>query len=241
MFAIPEPWDEGVGYNYEEIYDYSTGNYVYDVSPSNWFNRTTQDLWTEQGIYTGTPITIETIHFDNGNEDINVDITGYVNEILSGITENYGLGLPFIPPFETISIDNEQSVTFFTKYTQTFWEPYLETVFADTIDDNRENFVVDIDRNLYLYVNYMGNPYNLDELPTVDILDYNGNVISGLSGLTATHVRKGVYEITFGLSGQLCDGKRFYYDKWCNIIINGINTDCVTKNLYQSHSHLSLV
>jgi hypothetical protein len=73
----------------------------------------------------------------------------------------------------------------------------------------------------------MGNPYNLDDLPIVNIKDYLGAYI--LTGLTTTHVRNGIYKVNFGLSGYLCDGKRFYYDEWCNLIINGIPIDCVTQ------------
>ena len=158
-----------------------------------------------------------------------MDITDYVNSIVSGNTTDYGIGLAFDTPYMDVTSDIDQSVSFFTKYTQTFWEPYLETVFDDRIDDNRENFFIDADRNLYLYVNYLGNAYDLDVLPTVDILDYNTNVIAGLSGLTTNKIRKGVYKVTFGLSGQLCDGKRFFYDKWCNLQISGIPLDCVTQ------------
>jgi hypothetical protein len=91
---------------------------------------------------------------------------------------------------------------FFTKYTQTFWEPYLETIFDDTIDDNRENFFIDVPRKLYLYVDHMSNRFDLDEdYRVVDILDSAGLTLSrALSGLTATKIRKGVYEVTFGLS-----------------------------------------
>jgi len=229
LFRIPEFWDEGVGYDYEEIYDYTTGNVTFDVRPSNWVMRTTLDQWTEGGIYAISGDTITKIHFDNGNENINVDITDHINGIITGNTVNYGIGLAFDTPYMDVSSEIDQSVSFFTKYTQTFWEPFLETVFDDIIDDNRENFYIDADRNLYLYVNYMNNAFDLDELPTVDILDYNSVLIGSLSGLTTTKIRKGVYKITFGLSGQLCDGKRFYYDKWCNLKINGASLACVTQ------------
>lgn len=230
LFVVPEFWDEGVGYDYERVYDYTTGNLTFDQRPSNWEYRTTLSGWTQIGIYSGDPITLSTIHFDNGNENIHEDITTYINDILTGTTEHYGLGLAFNTPYEDITtLEIDQSVSFFTKYTQTFWEPYLESVFDDRIDDNRESFVISTNRNLYLYVNYMGSPYNLDELPTVDILDPNGNIISGLSGLTTTHIRKGVYKVTFGVSGTLCDGRHFYYDRWCNIKINNIDLDCITQ------------
>jgi len=229
LFRIPEFWDEGVGYDYEEVYDYTTGNVTFDVRPSNWESRTTLDQWGEAGIYAISGDTITKIHFDNGDENINVDITDYVNSIISGNTADYGIGLAFDTPYMDVTNDIDQSVAFFTKYTQTFFEPYLETVFDDVIDDNRENFFIDVERNLYLYVNYMDNAYDLDELPTVDILDSNQVLIGSLSGLTTTKVRKGVYKVTFGLSGQICDGKRFYYDKWCNLKISGKSLSCVTQ------------
>ncbi len=73
-----------------------------------------------------------------------------------------------------------------------------------------------------MYVTKGTNFYDLDNLPTVDILDYNDDPISSLTGLTTTKIRKGVYKITFGLSGQLCDGKRFYFDKWKGLELDGI-------------------
>ena len=74
VFDIPQFWDEGVGFDYEYSNNNITGNKTYDTRASNWFNRISTSGWTTPGIYTGnTPI--GTIHFDNGNEDINVDIT----------------------------------------------------------------------------------------------------------------------------------------------------------------------
>jgi hypothetical protein len=237
LFNIPEFWDEGIGFDYIEIYDYTTGNITFDIRPSNWEMRTSISGWTVSGIYSGrtepqiADIKITDIHFDNGSENVNVDITDYVNGLITtGRTTNFGMGLAFVPIYEDVTSETDQSVAFFTKYTQTFWEPFVETIFDDGIDDNRENFFIDADRNLYLYVNYMDNAYDLDELPTVDIMSgYTGPVITSLSGLTTTKIRKGVYKVTFGLTGQLCDGKRFFYDRWCNLHISGHTLSCVTQ------------
>jgi len=230
VFPIPEDWDEGVGYEYEEVYDYTTGNLTFDIRPSNWTMRTTLSGWTQEGVYSVVPSEIiDKIHFDNGNENLVADVTEFINRIIVSGQTNYGMGVAFDVPYMDVTADIDQSVAFFTKYTQTFWEPYLETIFDDVIDDNRENFFIDVDRNLYLYVNYMDNAYDLDELPTVDILDSTSTAITGLEGLISTKIRKGVYKVTFGLSGQICDGKRFYYDRWCNIKISGITLSCVTQ------------
>ena len=223
-------WDEGIGYDYEEVYDYTTGSVTFDIRPSNWISRTTLQQWPQEGIYATTPDQIlTTIHFDNGNENIAADITPYINSVLTGGTQDYGLGIAFDSRYMPITSDIDQSVAFYSKYTQTFFEPYLETIFDDIIDDNRENFFIDVNRNLYLYVGYMSNAYDLDESPTVDILDYNSLPITGLTGLSTTKIRKGVYKVTFGLQGQLCDGKRFYYDVWRNLQISGISISDVTQ------------
>jgi len=142
---INEFWDEGVGFDYEQAYDYTSGNETFDQRPSNWFNRTTLDTWSQEGVYSTSPNQIiDTIHFDNGNENLKADITSYVNSIVTGTSINYGLVLAFSPEFMDVTNDVDQSVAFYTMYTQTFYEPFVETVFDDTIEDNRENFIADV-------------------------------------------------------------------------------------------------
>jgi len=229
LFEVPEFWDEGLGFDYEDGgYDFTTGNVTFDERPSNWFNRTTLNSWTSEGIYSDSPTIVDTIHFDNGNEDIHVDITDYVNGILNGDT-NHGLGLAFAVLYQDIESEIDQSVAFFTKYTQTFFEPYVESFFDDRINDDRLNFVENTEQNLYLYVTKGTNFYDLDDDPIVDILNSSGSVISGLSNITATKIKKGIYKISFGLDGVICDGKRFYFDKWKNLSIDGVSISDVTQ------------
>lgn len=224
LFEIDESWDEGVGFDYENTNnEISTGNNAFVERPSNWYSRTTNQLWSIEGIYTTGVTIVDTIHFDNGNENINVDITNYVNSIIVSGNTNYGLGLAFGLEFQDISADIEKSVSFFTKYTQTFFEPYVESFFDDRILDNRYNFIEKTTQNLYLFVSKNGNYHNLDELPIVDILDSLNNPIFGLTNLSTQHVREGVYKVTFGFDGAFCDGKKFFYDNWKNLIIDGVS------------------
>jgi hypothetical protein len=230
LFKIPEFWDEGVGFDYEDqVYDFTDGNRVFDERPSNWFNRTTLNSWTSQGVYGTDPEIVKTIHFDNGNEDINVDITDYVNGVIVSGNTDHGLGLAFAVLYQDLESEVDQSVAFFTKYTQTFFEPYVESFFDDKIEDDRQNFYEKTTHNLYLYVGKETNSYDLDELPTVDITDANGNVIIGLANLETTKVRKGVYKVSFGIDGVICDGKRFYHDVWKNLVIDGVDLNNVTQ------------
>ena len=229
IFKITEFWDEGVGFDYQDSgYDFTTGNHTFDERPSNWFNRTTLNQWTSQGVYAVNPVIVTSMHFDNGNEDINVDITGYINGILSGNT-NHGLGIAFSVLYQDLTPEVDNSVAFFTKYTQTFFEPYLESTFYDRIEDNRLNFIEKTNQNLYLYVTKGTNFYDLNTIPRVDILDSNNVIITNLNNLTPIKVKKGVYKVTFGLNGVPCDGKRFFYDKWKSLSLDGVSISDVTQ------------
>jgi hypothetical protein len=228
LFKITEFWDEGVGFDYEDgVFDFTLGNNTFDERPSNWFNRTTIDEWTSQGVYSNDPVIISTQHFDNGSENLDVDITDYVNSILDGET-NHGLGIAFALIYQDITPEIDQSVAFFTKYTQTFFEPFLETTFDDRIVDNRSNFIEKQEQNLYLYVTKGTNFYDLDELPTVDILN-GSTVIDGLGNIPAVKVKKGIYKITFGLDGVQSDGKRFFIDKWKGLVLDGVSISDVSQ------------
>ena len=229
VFKIHEFWDEGVGFDYTNGgFDYTTGNNTYDVRPSNWFYKDTLHRWISDGVYGTNPDIIGTIHFDNGNENINLDITNYVNGVLSGDT-NHGLGIAFAVEYQDLVSDVDKSVAFFGKYTQTFYEPFIESIFEDRIVDNRQNFIEKMSQNLFLYVTEGTNFINLDQNPTVDILNSIGGTIVGLTDLSTTLVKKGVYKVNFGLSGVTCNGKIFLYDNWKNITINGITLDNIKQ------------
>lgn len=230
IFEINQSWNEGYGFDYEDgVYDFTAGNKTFSEVPSNWFNRNTIDEWSTQGAYSGTGSTIGSyIEFDNGNENIDFDITYYVNNILTGATNN-GLGIKFTSDYESLTPDVDKSVAFFTKYTQTFFEPYVESYFDDRINDDRLNFVEKAYQNLYLYVTKGTNFYDLDSDPVVDIVNATGGTITGLGNLTTTKVKKGVYKVTFGLDGVLCDGKRFYYDKWKNLSIDDVSLTDISQ------------
>ena len=232
IFEITESWNEGYGFDYEDAgYDFTSGNKTFSEVPSNWFKKDTLADWQTQGAFIGTGATLNIVELDNGNENLDVDITEYVNGILLSGHTNHGIGIKFVSDYEALTADRDRSVAFFTKYTQTFFEPFMESVFDDRISDNRQDFVEKTFQNLYLYVTKGTNYYDLDELPVVNILDSNNNQITGLDGLTTTHIKKGVYQVTFGIDGNVinCDGKRFFYDNWSNISIDGVSLSDVKQ------------
>ena len=145
---------------------------------------------------------IATQHFARGNEDLDMDVTEVINDMLTGTSltpvglssgqyqpiqnvaqedaftgvKNYGIGIAFNPRYEIIRTDEKRYVGFFNQNTNTFFEPYIETTFLDTIIDDREKFYMGKQNRICLYVNVASEPTNLDNLPGAVVYDQDGDV-----------------------------------------------------------------
>ena len=237
-------WDEGVGFDYNDFNlakNSAVGGsapltYVdsrsFSTRPSNWYQTTTINNWSQPGIYNNknngvvnySGLTIVTRqHFELGNEDINMDMTNEIQGVLDGsITGITGWGLAYLPQVENITgLTDSYSVAFFSKHTQTFYQPYLLTNYDDLIKDDRNLFLKNQENKLFLYVYQNGDLVNLDSNPFVKIEDRNGDAISGMTALTTCLRTKGVYEVVVpnGFTSQ--PTPCLFYDVWSNLIING--------------------
>jgi hypothetical protein len=235
----PQIWDEGVGYDFADlVYEYSESDKNFSDRPSNWFQTTTIGVWTEPGVYNNQNIgvvpfnsltIVDTQHFELGNENIEFDMTNEINDILNGVLTNVsGWGIAFRPQLENITgLTDTYEVQFFTRHTQTFYEPYLETDYNDYIDDDRNLFSLGRVNRLYLYLYDNGHPLNLDNNPLVDILDNSGSVI--LTGLTTCKKTKGVYEVTIpALNGYKTPCT--FSDRWYNLSLNGFTINPILND-----------
>lgn len=225
IFKINQIWDEGTGFDFNNTTTIGD-NQSFSVSPSNWIEPRNMETWNNgSGVYSGsvTGITVATQHFDKGNENIEMDITDYVNGLLTGDT-NYGLGLAYNRPFEETPAADFQYVGFFTRNTQTFYEPYVETIYNQHIKDDRNNFYLDKLNKLYLYVNLAGNPTNLDSIPSVNVYDNDDVLFSAYTPTAVTHITKGVYsiDILVPTTTAFTDCSMFT-DVWSGVTINGVN------------------
>lgn len=222
VFKLNQSWDEGNGYDYNSNILTNTSNCtVPSEYPSNWIFAKTLTPW-ENGYGTNSgstsDITVGTQHFEHGNENIEIDITNYVNSVLTGET-NYGLVLAYDDLLEDTETDNTQYVGFFTRHTQTFYEPFVETIYDNPIKDDRNDFYLNKMNKIYLYSNIGGVPTTLDNLPTLKIVDQSG---IETTGITVTQVSCGVYcaEILIESSDNDCS---MYEDIWGNIMVNGVS------------------
>jgi hypothetical protein len=247
----PQEWDEGVGYDYSDFNlaknsaqgGMSPLTYVdsraFSTRPSNWYQTTTINDWSEPGVYSNTNsgtvnysglTIVARQHFELGNEDVDMDMSGEINGILNGsITGVTGWGLAYLPQIENITgLTDSYSVAFFSRHTQTFYQPYLLTNYNDLIQDDRNQFLKNQTNKLYLYIYQNGDFVNLDNNPTVRIEDRNGNAVSGMGSLTTCLRTKGVYEVVVpnGFTGPTpCQ----YYDVWSGLTINGQSIPSITN------------
>lgn len=225
-FKIEQDWDEGTGYDYTDTRSQFPHQNTYSDNASNWYYSDSLTLWTNEGVRDNSTI-IATQHFDNGNENVEMDITDFINNILDGNETNYGIGISFDVPYELVNnLDSYRTVSFFSKYTQTFFEPFLETTFDDHFVDNRNDFYEGVVRNLILYVNQGNEPVNLDSNPTVDIIDGDNFIYQDL---VTTHVSKGIYKVSFSVDGQRCPAPKILNDVWKGLTIGGYEINDISQ------------
>ena len=248
----PQYWDEGVGYDYNDFniaQNSSNGGifpltYVdsraYSTRPSNWYQTTTLSGWSQNGIYdnrnlgsvnySGLTI-VATQHFELGNEDLSMDMTNEINGILNGtITGVTGWGISYVPQIENITgLTDSYSVAFFSRHTQTFYQPYLLTNYNDLIQDDRNQFLKNQQNKLFLYVYQNGDLSNLDSDPYVRIEDRNGDAVTGMAALTTCLKTKGVYEVVVPNGFANYPTPCQFYDVWSGLTINGQSIPNVTN------------
>jgi len=227
----PQIWDEGVGYDYYDVITEIPNDKNYSDRPSNWYQTTTIGVWEQPGIYSNTnsgsvPYSglteIARQHFEFGDENIEFDMTDEINGVLNGdIINSVGWVIAFLPQVENLSgTTGTYSVGFFTRHTQTFYEPFLETNYDDLIEDDRNSFSLGKTNKLYLYIYEDGDFKNLDNPPLVTISDASGDPISGLINLPSCQKTKGVYEVTIPpLLGYKTPCT--FQDTWKNITMDG--------------------
>tara|TARA_R110002153_G_scaffold269743_4_gene435608 strand:+ start:3773 stop:5491 length:1719 start_codon:yes stop_codon:yes gene_type:complete len=300
-FKLGQSWDAGTKFN-------STGVSNWCMGKTNlpWTGGTYNTPLSTCGIYTGSSATVAsdysryalfpytamtnttattmvaTQHFSRGNEDIDMDITEVINDMLTGTTtalngsttpsgglvadsvqgcyntpgctdsatqqafvtgvKNYGMGLAFNPYYEVILTDEKRYVGFFNENTNTFFEPYIETTYYDTVIDDREKFYMGKQNRICLYVNVGSEPTNLDNLPGAVVYDADGDVYQNFLSVntdhqnasqytpftSVQHVTKGVYCIDFTVPTTCSCPLVQYSDVWSGMTIT---TDGVTQSL----------
>jgi hypothetical protein len=232
LFKLPKYWDRGCGFDDSNEF-WIVGDSCVSKNGCNWYNAKDGVKWDTPGIYTTeelydeynkyihgikSDVIIATQHFEYGNENLSIDITDYVNDIIRGNEANKGIGVAFSPEIEDLDTEITYYTGFFTDRTNTFYHPFLETRCDEAIDDDRLFFYLDKPNRLYFYANFGGEMKDLDELPVCKIDDIEYDVV---------HQSRGVYYANVKLSSREYDPETLMSDEWSNIIIDGEEQDDV--------------
>lgn len=216
---VTKEWDEGYGLDLDNYTDPGIGN---DGLGATWEHARSSSSgpvsWsTEGGDYSSSHRYTE--YFEEGHEDLEIDITPLVEDWLAGTVDNYGIGIFLTGSQET----NTGSVSYFTKKfsarsTEYFFsKPIIEVRWDSSRKDNRINFHSEKsnyssqqnENDIYFYNYYRGNLVDLPESASnIDVNIYKDKQGSSsvstapASPLTPSKVDTGIYKVTFSANAE---------------------------------------
>lgn len=225
FFEVPKKWDAGVGFD-NSLDIWFVGKNASSTEGINWFQSKNGVSWSEgneiagHGMYDNEvleneynrflegkdSIIIAEQDFDFGNEDISVDITNFVNDVIDGKKINNGIGISFVPYLEKFPRLNTQYVGFFNNNTNTFFRPFVETRYSENLMDDRYTFVAGRVNRLYCDFGE-----KLDLLPTCEV--------NGLKW-PVKMASDGIYYAEVKLPRAEYKKETILYDVWSSIVVN---------------------
>ena len=202
VLAISSSWQEGFGLDMESYKDKTKDN----IEGSNWMNRLKNTTWNKVGgdyhsssYVSGSTMPNYTFTFNDGGEDLLVDVTMAVEEWIGESQENYGFGVFLTSSFEGSSsfagnlddgpvLHNPDGQTksfytkrFFSRGTEFFFKkPCIEARWDSRVRDDRGNFyassslapAADNLNNLYFYNYIRGKLTDIPHSETVTVNIY---------------------------------------------------------------------
>ena len=212
--AISGSWTEGTGLDME-LYK--------DKGSSNWVSSSDGIAWaTAGGDYFTDASSSFTASFDDGTEDIELDITPLVEQWLSssnlGQKEDEGVGVRISSTYETAT-RSYYTKKFFARGTEFFFKkPCIEARWNSSIQDDRGNFYYSSSlataaenlQTLYLYNYFRGRLRNIPSIGTgaIYVNLYSGSTAPTGDAITlvadGTHVSSG--SPTFVTGGYVSTG-----------------------------------
>lgn len=199
---VSSSWDEGAGLDVVGLRDDGF---------SNWMKRNSTTFWNNPGgDFLSSPT--GTFHFDEGDEDLELDVTNIVVAWLTGNLSNNGLAISLTGSIESDSLYTDyETKKFYSR--QTGYDdrkPYIEARGNDFISDDRNNMRWGASGTLYLY-NVVGG--QLRDLTSSTVYVTVSDSSGVLQYLTASHDHIGIYSASFALQSGSYSGSLFY-DKW---------------------------
>lgn len=216
LHKVEEEWDEGVGLDFETLAD--TGGVC-------WTSASDAVDWATPG--GDFSVEFKPFVFDDGDENLELDITDWAEEWHDIPADSLGMILKF-PTWNETGDSNLFTKRFFARTSSYFYKrPVLEVQIDDVVseytEEGRERFRLDSPlyaaTNNYLY--YFNRPRRgLEDIPnngdgdiltiTVNLEDEDGTAV--VTGLVPEWVSTGVYRVAARLSASYADLTG--HDKW---------------------------
>lgn len=214
---VSRSWEEGVGLDMEGYTDLTRNG-----EGANWINAGSGSQWTTPGgdylnIFTGSQF------FDEGIEDLEIDITQIVELWAAGTIPNYGIGVALTGSQEQLN-RSLYTKKFFARTSEFFFSrPIIEARWNAATTDDREKFFVsspllspaDNTHTIYLY-NYVGGQLkNINGIGTgpiyVDVYtSASGGTLLTPTPVTGGYVSTGIYSASFILNTTASE----VFDRW---------------------------
>jgi len=207
VYPLSQSWDEGSGIDDDNDRDTGVANWEQATSTTDWTLTGSDFLTTEFG--SGSQ------HFDQGQEDLEVDITDIVVNWLTGTLEENGVVVKLGGTEESGTTDYFRKV-FHGRETKFIDKmPYIEARWSDVQKDNRGNFAINQSSNLYLYNFVRGELVDLTEPITARVQDHSDVVSASFSSsITATKVETGIYSASFTVAPAAFPFSSSWRDVW---------------------------
>lgn len=221
--AISASWQEGAGLDMENYTDKT-----FSITGSNWINRSGSTAWTTAGgDYHASP-TFQA-KFQNGREDMEVNVTSLVEQWLAGTKNNYGFGIKLTDATEAMA-KSFYTKKFFGRNSEFYFKrPVLEARWNGAIKDDRGYFYAssslappgDNINTIYLYNVIRGRLRNIpavgDGAVYVDLYDTTGSSHGAKSLCINTPATGGIHS-TGIYSASVCINTTasVLYDVWHN-------------------------
>lgn len=234
IFPLSGAWQEGNGLDME---DYSDSGFV------NWISASSDRAWLNQGgdVFSSSIDSIVT----ESTDDLEVDITNFVEEWISGAKPNNGILICLSSSLEN-SINSYYTKKFFARRSQFFYKrPWIELRADSSIKDNRKSFYIknslltnqDSTNTIFLYNSTRGQLKNIPSVGTGSIVVslYSGTLESGPIGVPLALENGSVTEVTGGFystgiytaSLSISGNYSLLYDVWKDLSGNQLYTGSI--------------
>jgi hypothetical protein len=227
VYRVNQFWIEGNGYDFV----YRNTLFSSDVKnvASNWFySDTNNSLWDVEGVLDDNLLLVGQQYFEYGYENLQIDFTDEINYFLNNVNDiNYGYLLVLENDDTRELPDQINKISFFTRHTQTYLRPFLQTEFDLQVSDDRAVFNSD---NNTLCIK------SRKEINNLKITDYCNQVIYQTEDI----IKKPDNIYCANLENFNFDTNTMYYDNWYfdnelikeESFINNEETNFTDSNLF---------